>query len=127
MSIPDLIVLIPLLVTCFAWIQVWHRRGRTTGTIFNIAYDHGRVRTVGRKSWHLHIRFYVDGQEFTFVPAVTTIFDTRQKNVGMPVPVAYNLTNPQDADLATPLHRYGGPVGLTLFTAFIVYVRFFQS
>jgi hypothetical protein len=126
MSIPDLIVLIPLLVTIFAWIQVWQRRGRTIGTVFKIAYDHGRVRTVGKKSWHLHVRFYVADQEFTFVPSVTTIFDTQQKNVGMQVPVAYNLTNPRDADLATPFHRYGGPIGLTLFTAFMLYIRFFR-
>jgi hypothetical protein len=112
-----------LMLVIYTWLQVFQRKGRAIGVITKIAYTYGRVFG-GRRSRQPEIAFKVDGQEYTFFPSVVTFLDRQEKKVGNQVPVAYNPTNPKDAEIAIPWRMYASPVILTVLYGVILWVSF---
>jgi hypothetical protein len=124
MPLREIILIVGLMLVVYTWVRVFQRNGRATGTITKIAYTFGRLRT-GRRSHQPEITFKVGSQDYTFFPSVVTFLDRQEKKVGTQVPVAYNPTNPQDAEIAIPWRMYASPVILTVIYGVILYISFF--
>ena len=122
-SAREIILAIGFFVVAMSWIQVFGRKGRTTGRIVEFVWSGRR----GFRSRKPRIEFAVDGRQYSFIPSVVIFGDVREEKLGTTVPVAYNPENPKDADLGLPGRMFGPPVILTCAYAVALYIAFFRA
>ncbi len=125
-SIPWLKIFLAIggLAVGYAWLQLLHRTSRAIGTITGIGTRSGVEGTVYKVPV---ITYHVGKKSYTFSPSLVLYGEARESRIGSAVPVAYNPSNPEDAEIATPFRRYFSPVFVTLLYCFFLYITFAGS
>lgn len=104
-------------IVAMSWIKALGRKGRATGTIKGFEWAGQKGMRVKKP----RIQFQVETTEYSFLPSVYVKGDYDESRIGSEVEIAYNPSNPKDADLASPARTYGPPIVLSiLYCVFLV-------
>lgn len=119
-SIPWLKIFLAIggLAVGYAWLQLLHRTSRAIGTITGITTRSGTDGTISKVPV---ITYRVGKKSYTFTPSLVLYGEARESRIGTAVPVAYNPSNPEDAEIATAFRRYFPPVFVTVIYSFFLY------
>jgi hypothetical protein len=105
-----------------AWLKVLGRRGRAKGVISGFEWMDGNDTDVKVP----RIQFEVNGNKYSFLPSTYVRGDYDPRRIGTNVEVAYNPSNPGDADLASGARTYGPPIVLTASYLIVLWIAFFR-
>ena len=107
------------LIVIYAWLSVFQRTGRAGGTVTKIV-----TRVIRRQLSPVPvITFTVEEKKYSFQPSLVVIGEATQKRIGAKVAVAYNPSNPNEAEIATWYRLYLPPVVVTALYAGFLYAH----
>jgi hypothetical protein len=105
-------------ITVGAWLQTLARTGRAVGTIIKIETRSGPD---GDATSVPLIEFRVKGTKYSFQPGLVLPGESKKKSIGRKVNVAYNPSDPNDAEVASAVRLYLGPLIVTALYAAYTY------
>src|SRR5262245_26312991 len=119
-SARELVLAIGFFIVAMAWTKPFSRKGRATGKITGFEWDGAKGNRVKKP----RIEFEVNGTEYSFLPALFLRGDSNENRLGEQVAVAYNLSDPRDADVASPVRNCIPPAVLTILYLIALYIVF---
>jgi hypothetical protein len=117
-TIREIALAVGFFIVAMSWIKALGRKARATGRITGFEW----TGSTGYRVKKPRIRFQVEDREYSFLPSVYLRGDCDERRLGAEVEVAYNSSDPRDADLANRGRTYGPPVFLTLL--YIIFLAF---